>query len=89
VIMTRVWPIAMIQLPTAIYMVSGFENSLRILYLDGRKPHACRRSRAQVRQAFNFGNAARSCRFSSACSPPPSQLFDPINVTDLRASRRC
>ncbi len=37
VIMTRVWPIAMIQLPTAIYMVSGFENSLRIIYLDGRK----------------------------------------------------
>jgi hypothetical protein len=36
VIMTRVWPIAMIQLPTAIYMVSGFMNSLRIIYLDGR-----------------------------------------------------
>jgi hypothetical protein len=38
VIMTRVWPIAMIQLPTAIYMVSEFMNSLRIVYLDGR-PH--------------------------------------------------
>jgi hypothetical protein len=38
VIMTRVWPIAMIQLPTAIYMVSGFMNSIRIIYLDGR-PH--------------------------------------------------
>ena len=37
-IMTRVWPIAMIQLPTAIYMVSGFMNSTRIIYLDGR-PH--------------------------------------------------
>ena len=36
-IMTRVWPIAMIQLPTAIYMVSGFENALRIIYLDGRQ----------------------------------------------------
>src|SRR5512145_1127252 len=35
-IMTRVWPIAMIQLPTAIYMVSGFMNSLRVIYLDGR-----------------------------------------------------
>jgi hypothetical protein len=35
-IMTRVWPIAMIQLPTAIYMISGFMNSLRIVYLDGR-----------------------------------------------------
>ena len=35
-IMTRVWPIAMIQLPTAIYMVSNFMNGLRIIYLDGR-----------------------------------------------------
>jgi hypothetical protein len=35
-IMTRVWPIAMIQLPTVVYMISGFENSLRIIYLDGR-----------------------------------------------------
>lgn len=38
-IMTRVWPIAMIQLPTAIYMISHFMNSLRIVYLDGR-PHS-------------------------------------------------
>ncbi len=37
VIMTRVWPIAMIQLPTAVYMVAGFENELRIIYTDGRK----------------------------------------------------
>jgi hypothetical protein len=37
IIMTRVWPIAMIQLPTAIYMVSEFMNSLRVVYLDGRK----------------------------------------------------
>src|SRR5512138_2002121 len=36
-IMTRVWPIAMVQLPTAIYMISGFENSIRIIYLDGRQ----------------------------------------------------
>jgi hypothetical protein len=36
IIMTRVWPIAMIQLPTAIYMISGFMNNLRIVYLDGR-----------------------------------------------------
>jgi hypothetical protein len=36
-IMTRVWPIAMIQLPTAIYMISGFMNSLRIIYTDGRE----------------------------------------------------
>ena len=38
VLMTRVWPIAMIQKPTVIYMVSGFMNSVRIIYLDGR-PH--------------------------------------------------
>ena len=38
-IMTRVWPIAMIQLPTAIYMVSHFMNSFRVIYLDGR-PHS-------------------------------------------------
>jgi hypothetical protein len=37
-LMTRVWPIAMIQKPTAIYMISGFMNSVRIIYLDGR-PH--------------------------------------------------
>ena len=36
-IMTRYWPMAMIQIPTAIYMVSGFMNSLRIVYLDGRR----------------------------------------------------
>jgi hypothetical protein len=37
-IMTRVWPISMVQLPTVIYMMFGFTNSLRIIYLDGR-PH--------------------------------------------------
>src|SRR3954468_21916709 len=37
-IMTRVWPISMVQLPTVIYMMFGFNNSIRIIYLDGRKP---------------------------------------------------
>lgn len=36
IIMTRVWPVAMIQLPTAVYMISGFMNSLRTVFLDGR-----------------------------------------------------
>jgi hypothetical protein len=36
-IMTRVWPIAMIQKPTAIFMITGFMNSVRIIYTDGRK----------------------------------------------------
>jgi hypothetical protein len=35
-IMTRVWPISMIQQPTAIFMIFNFTNSLRIVYLDGR-----------------------------------------------------
>ena len=37
-IMTRVWPIQMIQTPTSVFMIAGFENAVRILYLDGRKP---------------------------------------------------
>jgi hypothetical protein len=36
IIMTRVWPIAMIQLPTAVYMISEFMNSLRVVHMDGR-----------------------------------------------------
>jgi hypothetical protein len=35
-IMTRVWPIMFVQVPTAIYMVAGFTNSFRTIYLDGR-----------------------------------------------------
>jgi hypothetical protein len=37
-IMTRVWSIAMVQLPTVVYMVSGFMNSVRVINMDGR-PH--------------------------------------------------
>jgi hypothetical protein len=37
IIMTRVWPIAMIQKPTAIFMISGFMNAVRIIYTDGRQ----------------------------------------------------
>ncbi|HEY5409628.1 MAG TPA: hypothetical protein VIJ94_02765 [Caulobacteraceae bacterium] len=37
-IMTRVWPIQMIQTPTSVFMIAGFENSVRIIYMDGRKP---------------------------------------------------
>jgi hypothetical protein len=35
-IMTRVWPIAVVQMPTVVYMISGFMNSVRMIYLDGR-----------------------------------------------------
>jgi len=38
-VMTRVWPIAMVQLPTVIFMTSEFMNSLRVVYMDGR-PHS-------------------------------------------------
>ncbi|MEO6341104.1 MAG: hypothetical protein ABIO39_13765 [Caulobacteraceae bacterium] len=36
-IMTRVWPVGMIQMPTAIFMVHAFMNSYRAVFLDGRK----------------------------------------------------
>jgi hypothetical protein len=36
-IMTRYWPMMMVQVPTAIYMVSGFMNSFRTVFLDGRQ----------------------------------------------------
>jgi len=36
-IMTRYWPTAMIQVPTAVYMVSEFMNSFRTVFLDGRQ----------------------------------------------------
>jgi hypothetical protein len=36
IMMTRVWPVTMIQLPTAIYMISELMNSLRVVYMDGR-----------------------------------------------------
>jgi hypothetical protein len=35
--LTRVWSVAWIQLPTAIYVISGFDNGVRFIYLDGRK----------------------------------------------------
>lgn len=38
IMLTRVWPIQMIQLPTSIFMISELMNSLRIVYMDGR-PH--------------------------------------------------
>jgi hypothetical protein len=36
-VMTRVWPVAMIQLPTVIFVVSNFNNEFRPIYLDGRE----------------------------------------------------
>ncbi|MGZ3247827.1 MAG: hypothetical protein ACXU61_12215, partial [Croceibacterium sp.] len=36
-IMTRVWPQNFIQLPTAIFMISAFNNSVRTIFMDGRQ----------------------------------------------------
>jgi hypothetical protein len=36
-VMTRVWPVHMIHLPTSILMVSNFDNRVRWIYLDGRE----------------------------------------------------
>ena len=72
-IMTRVWPIAMIQLPTAIYMTSAFMNSLRIIYLDGR-PHS---DPDIVVPSFNGESIGRwegehaGCRYEILPGPPP------------------
>lgn len=37
IVMTRVWPIHMIQLPTAVVMISNFENQVRWIFMDGRE----------------------------------------------------
>ena len=54
-IMTRVWPIAVVQLPTAVYMISGFMNSVRMIYLDGR-PHT---PEDEVVRSFNGESIGR------------------------------
>jgi hypothetical protein len=36
IMMTRVWPIAMIQLPTMVLMIQELMNTMRFIYLDGR-----------------------------------------------------
>jgi hypothetical protein len=37
IVMTRVWPIHLIQLPTAIVMISNFVDQVRCIFMDGRK----------------------------------------------------
>jgi hypothetical protein len=34
IVMTRVWPIHMIQLPTSIVMIANFENQVRWIFMD-------------------------------------------------------
>jgi hypothetical protein len=38
IMMTRAWPVSMIQLPNSIFMIQELMNSVRIIYMDGR-PH--------------------------------------------------
>src|SRR5262245_18878405 len=63
-IMTRYRPMAMVQIPTAIYMVSGFMNSFRIVYLDGR-PHT---ELDIIARSFN-GDSIRSEQRRSVSGP--------------------
>jgi hypothetical protein len=35
-IMTRVWPTSIVQLPTVVYMLFGFTSSMRFIYMDDR-----------------------------------------------------
>jgi hypothetical protein len=37
VMMTRVWPMNMVQIPTALIMVANFENQVRWVFMDGRE----------------------------------------------------
>jgi hypothetical protein len=37
IMMTRVWPVSMIQLPTSVFMIQELMNSVRVVYLDGRQ----------------------------------------------------
>jgi hypothetical protein len=37
IVMTRVWPIHMVQIETSIVMVSNFETQVRWIYMDGRE----------------------------------------------------
>jgi hypothetical protein len=36
IMMTRAWPVSMIQLPNSIFMIQELMNSMRIIYMDGR-----------------------------------------------------
>ena len=87
-IMTRVWPIAVIQVPTAIYMISGFMNSLRIIYLDGRQhsdPEIVVPSSTRVRYSFAWPSTKASPirkvienQRRSPCTSPRSARNTPI-----------
>jgi hypothetical protein len=36
IMMTRAWPVSMIQLPNSVFMIQELMNSMRIVYMDGR-----------------------------------------------------
>lgn len=37
IMMTRAWPVSMIQLPNSIFMIQELMNAVRIIYMDGRR----------------------------------------------------
>ena len=72
-IMTRVWPIAMVQLPTVIIMVSNFNNSFRQIFLDGREysnPDTIILSRRTTTTSTPASRSPRNsvCKSASGCS---------------------
>ena len=78
-IMTRVWPIAMVQLPTVIYMVSGFMNSLRIIYLDApsfRSRHRRAQLQRRVDRPLGEGHAGGGYEVLRG-APPLDRLRHP------------
>ena len=84
-IMTRVWPIAMMQYPTAIYMVSEFMNSLRIIYMDGR-PHTDPMSSCAAGTASRSA-AGKATRWSSTRAT--SSATTTGSIPAFRPATRC
>jgi hypothetical protein len=79
-LMTRVWPHAFIQVPTAIYVISGFNNSVRTIFMDGRE-HSDPDLVVPSYNGESIG-AGKATRWS--CTPPTSR---PTTTTSTSAFR--
>ncbi len=87
-IMTRVWPIAMIQLPTSIHMISDFMNSLRIIYLDGRGLIPTRTHRASASTASRSDTGKETRWWSIPLLRPDHHWIDSGNSRQRCAAHR-